>query len=228
MMMFGKRDGIRKKPSGNGRNGGHTSGRGASLEPPSSKGLSAASIARNDLGNERRRWRRAAESACRGASDRAADARMGIVSKDNAERLRRRTEPIGRPLRAEVMKRFSDVSERWFFSPSRRLVDGIRTRYTRSQYPVLYPLSYHSLVPSWFRFPLRYTPGPIVNRRGGRAAGLTGPAACLKETPVGVEPTSDRVAAGRLAVWLQRLLSGHGKKGDRHLGVPSEPVPFFP
>ena len=121
---------------------------------------------------------------------------------------RRPTDPSAGPPQALMVESPTvvDVSADRLLSRSLRVVDGSRTRDTQGYSLVLYQLSYHDLVSPRFRFPVRNTPSPTVPRRGRRAAGPTRPVACLKETPVGVEPTSNRVATGRLAVWLQRRI----------------------
>ncbi len=96
---------------------------------------------------------------------------------------------------------------------SRRVgVGRIRTCDSQILSLMLYPLSYHGLGLALVCNPPRGT--RLADRvvRGGRAVGPTRPTACLRRDAGGSRTHLHRVAAGRLAVWLQRL--GFGWIGD--------------
>ena len=137
-----------------------------------------------------------AESACFRASVRVARARP-------SRREGRFAPDEGRPTRPPVPlgpsgRDVFSVSEQSVLSRPRCVVDGSRTRDTQVMSLVLYPLSYHEPVPPRFRIPARNTPRRPSEDGAKRAAGPTGPAACLKieaahsapqSPPVGLEPT---------------------------------------
>ncbi len=92
--------------------------------------------------------------------------------------------------------------------PTAALWAGVEPATARSITWCSVQLSYHEPASPRFRSPARDTPWPTVRRRGGRAAGPARPAACLQRDAGGSRTHFNRVAAGRLAVWLQRRTFG--------------------
>lgn len=95
--------------------------------------------------------------------------------------------PVARPPPALGSRRFQRRVHIGF--RDRLLVGGIRTRDSQVQHLVLYPSELPRSGPAPVPTPFTGHAPPTARRRGGRAAGPTGPAACLEETPVGIEPT---------------------------------------